>query len=120
MNCLCPQNVQTVSTVRNVLRRVVLTVLVTDCVTRSQVIVSVDVTVATWETSVTLVSGKLMYFCSSDFLIIFGDFLNGNQEVAMVRMVLNGHPASYQPQRIMRRALCKMDAIIELSTTKND
>ena len=52
MVCLCPQNVQTVSTVLDVLRRVVHTVVVTDCVTRSQVIVSVDVTVVTMAKSV--------------------------------------------------------------------
>ena len=50
------QNVQTVTSVHYVNRNVVHTVEVTDCVTRSQVNVSVDVTVVTMETGVRMVN----------------------------------------------------------------
>ena len=53
---ICSQNVQKVTTVSNVLRRVVHTVVVTDCVTRSQVNVLLDVKVVTMELCVMMVT----------------------------------------------------------------
>ena len=65
----------------NVIKRVVHTVVVNDCVTRTQVIVQMDVKVVTMEISVTKVS--------SDFFNIIGDFFkNENKKFAVVCMIL--------------------------------